>query len=771
MTVLKRLHGLFLTCPGVHFLIRGFIEREKTGNVSFFERYNRIILATLLLVSIIVTGLFGLQFEANYQYSQQLLNHDFQDRVAILNTNLSNAYSRIKTLQTAAQGYLLSHPQQNLPPSLLFSSLIQAPTPGFYIQDKIPAPLQPSDVGSVYGKGRLTNFDLNQKRELELGFALNPLFKAIKQDLPNVTWVYYLSNSQFMNVYPQTLFEDSWFSDTFYDYAFYKLALPEANHTRAVMWSPAYIDAGYQGLMVTGSAPVYEADEMHGVVALDFTLNGLRQFVNHLTLQGRPQSNLFIMDHDGQLLAHQRLISPQDRAVQSVQLALPESLQDRLIEIQQLAPGKFHQLDGYWLIRQNLNDVPWDLVFWLPQRELILATLVSTNVLFLVLLPGLGIIVAVANRLIRKEFIRPAELLVSHLVQEQKSKASIPEEIPAVWQPCFESISESFAKNRQLLVQLSESNLILESKVRDRTQELSDTSQKLAHKNQELINTLNQLQKTQIQLIQTEKMSSLGQMVAGIAHEFNNPLGFITGNLEYAQEYMANLNHATMLYQQYYPQPHPDLLKAIEGMDLEFIQKDWSSVLRSMRSGAIRIEEIVNSLRTFSRLDESEFKLVDLHDGIESVLKLLQMRLQPQKFRPAIIIVRNYGQIPLVQCYASQLNQALFSILTNAIDAIDVRTSKEFGGAMPTGQVKIKTQIQDNNILIQIADNGIGMNETIHAKVFDPFFTTKDVGKGTGLGLAISHQIITEKHGGTITFTSVPEKGSTFTIRLPLLGE
>ncbi|MGK7924203.1 MAG: PAS domain S-box protein [Spirulina sp.] len=256
----------------------------------------------------------------------------------------------------------------------------------------------------------------------------------------------------------------------------------------------------------------------------------------------------------------------------------------------------------------------------------------------------------------------------------------------------------------------------------------------------ELEELLTQLQRTQTQLIQSEKMSSLGQMVAGVAHEINNPVSFIHGNLVHADEYMGDLLGLLDLYQEHYPQPHPDICAEIEAIDLDFLKTDLQKLFQSMRVGTDRIGEIVKSLRTFSRLDEAEVKDVDLHEGIDSTLTILKTRLRAQDWRPEIQVLKEYGDLPRVQCYAGQLNQVFMNILGNAIDALEERDrdrTPEHIRENPS-QIRIQTQRKRENIFIRISDNGPGMSETTRAKLFDPFFTTKGVGKGTGLGLSIS---------------------------------
>ncbi|MBY5282526.1 ATPase [Aphanizomenon flos-aquae CCAP 1446/1C] len=283
------------------------------------------------------------------------------------------------------------------------------------------------------------------------------------------------------------------------------------------------------------------------------------------------------------------------------------------------------------------------------------------------------------------------------------------------------------------------------------------------------------LQHNYTRLLQNEKMIALGQMVAGIAHEINNPMNFIYGNLNYASEYVRDLINILKCYQQ--EQSYSDVVSQAkkQGVEVEFIMEDLPKLLSSMKVGATRINEIVLSLRNFSRLDQADIKSVDIHEGIENTLTILQHNIKAKPDRPEISIIKEYGELPLVECYAGQMNQVFMNIISNAIDALSesYKLSNCSDEITENTQKDIKIYIHsevtdDNQIMISIADNGLGIPEGIQKRLFDPFFTTKPVGKGTGLGLSISHQIVVEKHGGQLYCISNPGKGSEFIIKIPI---
>ncbi len=290
-------------------------------------------------------------------------------------------------------------------------------------------------------------------------------------------------------------------------------------------------------------------------------------------------------------------------------------------------------------------------------------------------------------------------------------------------------------------------------------------------KARELESALRSLRSTQSQLIQTEKMSSLGQLVAGIAHEVNNPVNFIHANIDYLQQYTRQLLDLVSLYEDEYPEPNPKILDRIQEIDLDFMAQDLIKIVGSMQVGTDRIRQIVLSLRNFSRLDESAMKPVDIHAGIDSTLLILQHRLKSHDSRPEIEVIKEFGKLPHVECYASQLNQVFMNILANGIDAIEERYHKlsVLRSKTNPGLITICTCVTAHStVMVKISDSGTGIPQEIVDRIFNPFFTTKAVGKGTGLGMSIAHSIVVEKHKGKIECVSQVGCGTTFAIEIPI---
>ena len=351
-------------------------------------------------------------------------------------------------------------------------------------------------------------------------------------------------------------------------------------------------------------------------------------------------------------------------------------------------------------------------------------------------------------------------------------------------------LADSF---NQMSDRLSHSMTALE----DRAEALQKSEAEASEKAIKLEQAFRDLHQAQGYLVQSEKMASLGQLVAGVAHEINNPVSFIAGNVQPAQEYANDLLELIRLYQQEYPHPSPALVTMSEDIDLEFIVDDFPRLLASMKVGTDRISTIIKSLRTFSRLDEAEYKFTNIHDGLDSTLMILHSRLREQPNRPEIAVLKDFNELPKVRCYPGPLNQVFMNIIVNAIDALDgywlsqrrnngspfkdisrleSRLQKTNNPALMSvmlkewrPEIQIQTcKTQENTVLIKISDNGPGIPDIISQKIFDPFFTTKKIGKGTGLGLSISYQIIVDQHKGAFSCHSEPGKGTTFSVEIPL---
>ncbi|AFY81534.1 PAS domain-containing sensor histidine kinase [Oscillatoria acuminata] len=389
--------------------------------------------------------------------------------------------------------------------------------------------------------------------------------------------------------------------------------------------------------------------------------------------------------------------------------------------------------------------------------------------------------------------------LSKELIESKTLAEAFPSDVAELYEPLYrdalagqESVTEvPFASRLYLAHTLPLKNeqgeviagMIMTQNITERKQAedaLRRSEERFRQKAEELKQTLQELKQTQTQLIQTEKMSSLGQLVAGVAHEINNPVSFIYGNIAHARQYVRDLLQLVELYGKEYPQPTPKIQQHIAGIGLNFLLEDFPKLMSSMQVGADRIREVVLSLRNFSRLDQAQKKSVNVHEGINSTLLILQNRLKAKAGMPSIEVIKEYGEIPLIECYAGQLNQVFMNLLGNAIDVLEEEGQKQLKmrakvskltNASPgtfTPRICIRTERVGDCALIRISDNGPGITVETKKHIFEPFFTTKEPGKGTGLGLSISYQIVVEKHSGQLDCTSVPGLGTEFIITLPI---
>ncbi len=325
----------------------------------------------------------------------------------------------------------------------------------------------------------------------------------------------------------------------------------------------------------------------------------------------------------------------------------------------------------------------------------------------------------------------------------------------------------------RLTKSLAQQNLQLRAEIRARVKaeedlkNLADSLERqVESRTKELKDALTNLEQTQLQLVQQEKMASLGQLVAGVAHEINNPVNFIATNLDPAKEYISELSRIIQLFLECYPDPVMEVAEALTFVDLDFLLSDLNKIMEAFQVGADMLTNISRSLRTFSRSDSSTPVPANIHDGIDSTLLVLGHRFKAHNKRPTIKVTKEYGDLPPVKCYLGQLNQVFINLLANAIDAVD-----EFflQGADRAPEISIRTSIDSHNVIIQIRDNGPGIPDRVKERIFEPSFTTKAVGKGTGLGLSISRKIVEEQHQGKIYCFSQEGQGTEFRIELPLL--
>jgi signal transduction histidine kinase len=567
---------------------------------------------------------------------------------------------------------------------------------------------------------------------------------------------------------------DNWYADTV------KAGKP--------IWSRIYPSEGLDGYVAaSANYPIYDRNnKLVTVIGVDLLLSNISDFIRKLNIS--RNGKIFIIERNGLLIANSIGQANFKTVNGEIQRLKDTDLKDPLMKVtanylkqkfnNYQTISKHQELEfkfadkRYFIHVTNWRDqfsLDWIVVVLLPESDFM--EQINANNRTTILLCCLALALATLLGMYTSRWISKPILILSK-ASKAIASGNLNQQVPPNKVAELDMLATSFNTMAAQLISafkiLEQNNIELENRVEERTAELKQA--------------IIELQQTQAQLIQTEKMSSLGMMVAGIAHEINNPVSFIHGNITYATKYVEDLFKLINKYQEVYSNSSPEIKKIIKDIELDFLESDLKKILGSMESGTQRITDIVLSLKNFSRLDEADFKSVDIHEGIESTLMILEHRLKGIDKNLKITVVKEYGNLPNIECHPSQINQVFMNIIANAIDALEEKSRlgksakninysnfkyEILNSQMP--MILIKTQILDNKFTtITIADNASGMPDVVASKLFDPFFTTKSIGKGTGLGLYITYKIIVEKHRGNLKVNSLPGQGSEFVITIPI---
>lgn len=543
---------------------------------------------------------------------------------------------------------------------------------------------------------------------------------------------------------------------------YFYAADPEHNPTKQPVWTGVYSDTVTKVRMVSAVVPLYIEEHFIGGFGHDIELNDLiEQTVNN----NLPGAYNIIFDRDGRLISHPQYAEQLQQAQGQINI---DDLNDEHLQrifqlsLSQSQPVVKNSKNHEFLALAELAGPNWLFVTVYP--ESLLSELALDTIQF-VLIAGFAALLVEVSLLffvLKNQIAAPLSYLTT--ASQKLADGDFDVSLNINRQDELGQLASSFTKMTQRL----------QSAFQDLQQKVSEKEQAealITEKNNALENAFEKLQTAQLQTVQNEKMATLGNLVAGVAHEINNPIGFLNGSINNAEDYIQDLFEHLAIYQKQQP-PTEAVQESAEEVDLDFLLEDFPKLLKSMRGATDRIKVISTSLRTFSRADREHTVSADLHEGLDSTLLILKYRFKANEYRPAIEVIKDYGDLPEVACFPGQLNQVFMNILANAIDMFDemaLETTFEDLESHPQ-KVMLQTAVAADQKAVEvcISDNGKGMSEAVKSRIFENLFTTKAVGKGTGLGMAIAHKIVVEAHGGAITVHSKPRQGSEFCIRLPL---
>ncbi|MEO0377601.1 MAG: ATP-binding protein [Cyanobacteria bacterium P01_A01_bin.17] len=535
------------------------------------------------------------------------------------------------------------------------------------------------------------------------------------------------------------------------------------NPERRTLWSGVYLDQVMNEWVVSAETPIDDEHQRHlGTIGHDIVLNDLIERVIDDHLEGTYN---LLMRTDGQLIAEPHLMDriQAEAGRLTVQTAGAPHLQ-RIFEFTRqtvhASDVVYNRRDREFLAISRIQGPEWYLVTVYPEQLLQNQVISNTKFLLILGLISLGLEILLLSIVLRRQIVDPLKALLG--ATQQVTAGNLDVTLASDRQDELGQLTTAFT---QMTHQIKGAFTGLEEKITEQKQ----AEGIILEKTHALEQALQDLRHMQLQTIQSEKMAALGNLVAGVAHEINNPTGFLKGNIQPAQEYIQDLFAIIDLLLQKTASHDPEIQEALEDHDFDFIRQDLPELLNSMNLGVERIRNISDSLRTFSRKDQDHKTAFNLHDGIDSTLLILKHRTKGNDQRPAVNIVKQYGDIPPVYCFPGQLNQVFMNILANAVDAFDEASQKSSFTDIETHPygITIRTAQDDNWVTVAIRDNGPGMPDTVKTKIFDHLFTTKAVGKGTGLGLAIARQIVVDTHGGSLEVQSAVDQGTEFCIRLP----
>jgi two-component system, NtrC family, sensor kinase len=712
--------------------------------MKFFRRYNQIMIVTYFVVIFIFLILVFVQTRSSYDNTIKLMKENFRETKTGIDHYLKNSTDHIQSMKMQADMFFSNQPDDPTSYSL-FNSIKDVPEKKYFSMNSI----EPDGSPNLTGKGSIKNRDTDFYMETRLALELAHQFRIIKESLPQIPWIYYTSRYDFLCLYPFAHSDDFHFNDSTHDMEFYKSGLPEKNPGRKNFWTKAYIDEVGKGLMVTCSGPVYNKNCFHGTVSLDFTLETLNRFIAQFP---HSHATIFLLSNRNELLAHPTLIRLKDTKLLSIKDAFPKKIDESIESFFQINPMEKKIIAGNVFFYQNLKNAPWRLVFLTSEKRVFLTGLMESGFMLIALFAGLTLMLIISAYITRKEFITPAQQLVSHIEKSSLCAETKEPEVPETWKPWFDTITKIFCENRNLLEELKKHNEDLDALVSERTSELKQ-------KNDELEQTFQQMKEMQEQIIMQEKMASLGALTAGIAHEIKNPLNFVNNFAEMSEELFKELKEILLNNKIITDSPQNDEITEVIG----FLEQN---VIKIKEHGK-RADRIVRSMLLHSRGKAGEREKVDFNKLVDEYVKLAYHGLRGQDSTFNITIKNDYDEkAGLVNLVPQDFGRAILNIVQNAFYSCNEK-KKENAGKSYSPTLKVTTRNIENAVELHLHDNGKGIPAQKLEKIFTPFFTTKPAGSGTGLGLSITYDIIVREHNGEINVKSIEGEYAEFLISLP----
>jgi signal transduction histidine kinase len=715
--------------------------------MDFFRRYRRILNVTYVAVLLISLTLFIIYISAEYSSAERLITERFHQTAAQVDYFLKSTTDHVNAMRMYAERYWAEHPETtNL--TGLGTTLRDEPARGIYSLDNVRPPYTTANIANLTGLGSIHGRSSAFYRQVAVALALNPFFVITRSNVPNAAWAYFNASEHFINIYPWTPSTNYCYSHTTYKQEFFTLGLPSNNPARARFWTGIYVDECGLGLMVTCGAPVYDGDTFIGTVCSDATLDALNRILREF-----PYENitLCIVSERDQALAHPHLIHSTDRQIKRMADILPPRMLALSNIFLRAEPGVLHYEYSVLYARAALAHAPWQLLLYANSWSIFWPIFFRALLILGVLLGGLTAMVVTANRLTRREFIRPAELLVAHIENASDDPGTPVPKVPAAWVPWFETVSTVFLEHKQLLETLREQNEHLDALVAQRTQELRQ-------RNQEVEDALRQLKDMQQQIIMQEKMASLGGLTAGVAHEIKNPLNFVNNFAELSTDLFTELRAVLTANAAGIPAPAQ--------AEITGLLDDLALNIRKINEHGKRADSIVRGMLLLSRGKAGERMPVEINTMVAEYVQLAYHGLRAMDATFNIKIETSFDPaVGTLEVVPQNLSRAVLNIVNNACyAAFSARTAR---GAGFTPTVTVRTQAEHGWIAIIVRDNGMGVPAALREKIFTPFFTTKPAGKGTGLGLSITFDIVVREHHGELLLDSVAGEYAQFTIRLP----